>query len=126
MGYGETSLKEWAERAYACAKWKGFHDDDATRSERENVAVYLLNIHGEASEAWEAFRNGKLRELCDKAEKMRAIGVKPLTYIEEELADIVIRAFDTAEAMGIDIEQAVRSKMAYNETRPHKHGGKLA
>lgn len=126
MGYGAISLKEWAERAHANAKSKGFHDDDGIRSERENVAVYLLNINGEVSEAWEAFRNGKLREPCDKAPRMRAIGARELTCIEEELADIVIRVFDTAEALGVDIEHAVRAKMTYNETRPHKHGGKLA
>lgn len=29
------------------------------------------------------------------------------------------------EAKGWDINEAVRLKMAYNETRPHRHGGKL-
>lgn len=41
-----------------------------------------------------------------------------------ELADVLIRVFDLAGALGIDLEDAVQSKMAYNKTRPHRHGGK--
>lgn len=43
-----------------------------------------------------------------------------------ELADLLIRVFDTAEAYGIDLEEALQIKAAYNRTRPHRHGGKLA
>jgi NTP pyrophosphatase (non-canonical NTP hydrolase) len=53
-------------------------------------------------------------------------GRRPLTCIEEELADIIIRTLDTAQAFGVDIDRAVTAKMAYNATRPHRHGGKLA
>lgn len=57
---------------------------------------------------------------------MRAAGIDPLTCAEEELADVIIRALDTAGTLRIDIDRAVRIKHAYNETRPHRHGGKLA
>jgi len=43
-----------------------------------------------------------------------------------ELADIIIRVCDTAGAMGLDMEAELRAKMAFNRTRSHKHGGKLA
>jgi hypothetical protein len=46
--------------------------------------------------------------------------------MEEELADIIIRAMDTACVFGLDIGNAVKLKHEYNKTRPHKHGGKLA
>ena len=39
-----------------------------------------------------------------------------------ELADAVIRIADLCGYMGIDLEAAIREKMAYNATRPHKHG----
>lgn len=90
------------------------------------AAVYTSNQHGEASEFWEAFRAGKLDNLCDKADKMKALGLPPLTAAEEEIADEIIRALDKAEAHGVDVSKAVSTKMAYNAQRPFLHGGKLA
>jgi len=119
-------LKQWSFDVYDTAASKGWHTSDTTRPYRETIAVYFMNIHAEISELWEAYRAGRLNEPCDKAEKMRAIGVKELTCLEEELADIVIRAFDSAYALGVDIEAAVEAKHAYNATRPQRHGGKLA
>jgi NTP pyrophosphatase (non-canonical NTP hydrolase) len=46
--------------------------------------------------------------------------------IGSELADIIIRVCDTAGALGLDMEAELRAKLAYNRTRSHKHGGKLA
>lgn len=43
-----------------------------------------------------------------------------------ELADTLIRVFDACHEWGIDIEEAMRIKMDFNETRPHRHGGKRA
>jgi NTP pyrophosphatase (non-canonical NTP hydrolase) len=39
-----------------------------------------------------------------------------------EMADIAIRLADLAEALGIDLDAAIREKMTFNETRPYKHG----
>ena len=108
------TLGEWAEVVWQNAKAKGFHEpgfNDAPPS-------WCANLHGEVSELWEAYRRGKLNEQCDKP--------IALTCAEEELADIIIRALDCARQMGIDIERAVAAKHAYNVTRPHQHGGKLA
>lgn len=120
------NLNEWSKEAYRLASEKGFHDEDAHTSLREQIAVYTANLHGEASEMWEAYRAGKLHSPCDKAERMVDAGLPPLTCIEEELADILIRVLDTAGALGVDIQRAVETKHAYNKTRPRKHGGKLA
>lgn len=40
----------------------------------------------------------------------------------EELADVMIRAMENAEANGIPIGDIILRKMAVNEERPHKHG----
>jgi NTP pyrophosphatase (non-canonical NTP hydrolase) len=42
-----------------------------------------------------------------------------------ELADILIRIFDTAAEYGINLDFEVERKMEYNETREIRHGGKL-
>lgn len=44
--------------------------------------------------------------------------------IPSELADIVIRIMHFSHRHGIDLGKAMREKMAYNETRPFKHGMK--
>jgi NTP pyrophosphatase (non-canonical NTP hydrolase) len=121
-----STIRGWQKAAYAQSTKSGFHEGEEHLSAREKVAVFLINIHGEVSEAWEAFRGGDLFAPCDKAEKMASIGLHPLTCIEEELADIVIRCLDTAETFGIDLERAIEVKHAYNGTRAPKHGGKLA
>jgi NTP pyrophosphatase (non-canonical NTP hydrolase) len=90
------------------------------------AATYTSNQHGEASEFWEAFRKGTLDKLCDKAEKMQAMGLPPLTNAEEEIADEIIRALDKAQAHGVDVAKAVAVKHAFNTGRPLLHGGKLA
>lgn len=90
------------------------------------AAVFTANQHGEASEFWEAFRGNKLEAPCDKAPKMEALGLPALTNAEEEIADEIIRALDKAEAHGVDVAKAVATKILYNASRPHLHGGKSA
>ena len=70
------------------------------------IPAMLGLIHSEVSEALEAFRNDD-----------------PQNF-EEELADIVIRVLDCAGGLGLDLERAVRAKMAKNRQRPFRHGGK--
>lgn len=90
------------------------------------MPVTCSNLHGEVSEMWEAHRANKLNEPCDKAEKMKTLGLPPLTCIEEEVADIIIRALDLVQEYNVDVKKALAVKDAYNQTRPHKHGGKIA
>ena len=44
--------------------------------------------------------------------------------IPAELADVLIRVLHMCAFFGIDIEAAIADKMAFNETRPHRNGGK--
>jgi len=82
------------------------------------TAILCTNLHGEVSELWEAARKNALRQRCDKD--------CDLTNVEEEIADIIIRALDMAYWLGVDADVAIARKMAYNETRPIRHGGKIA
>lgn len=115
------NLEQLSTDIYNIAAEHGFHDET-----EPDMARYLANLHGEVSELWEAYRTSKLNVLCDKAEKMQALGLVPLTCAEEEIADILIRTIDTAKTLGIDIEKAIYNKNEYNRSRPYKHGGKLA
>lgn len=110
-----TISKIFTEVAQAChevAKSKGFYDREVVLSEQTE------NIHGEVSELWDAHREGKLNQPCNKP--------IPLTCMEEELADIIIRTLDTAAHRGVDIGRAVLVKFEYNKTRSYRHGGKIA
>lgn len=115
----KLTLSQWAEAVHSLAVAKGWHEEGASDA---RVPQFVANLHGECSELWEAYRAGKLRAPCDKAAKMG----EPLTCIEEELADIVIRAFDMACLLGVDIERAIAVKHAFNSTRAYRHGGKVA
>lgn len=42
-----------------------------------------------------------------------------------ELADAVIRIADLCGHLGIDLEEVIEIKMAYNEGHPYKHGKKF-
>ena len=76
----------------------------------------LCLMHSELSEALEAYRLGN--PMSKK--------IAPFSQIEEELADVIIRILDYAEHHSFEIEKALVAKMAYNTTRPHRHGGKKA
>lgn len=116
------TLNDIADSVHALAWEKGCHSDN----EEEDAFVERAcnNLHDEVSELHEAWRNNRLRAPCDKAAEMSAAGVAPLTCLEEELADIIIRALDTARKLGVDIHSAVVRKHLYNRTRSLRHGGK--
>lgn len=116
------NIRDMAEAVHTLAKSKGWHDDDETQD--HFVERTCNNLHDEISELHEAWRNGNLNDPCDKAAKMVEHGIPALTCLQEELADIVIRAMDSAEKLGVDIEAVILAKHAFNKTRSHRHGGK--
>jgi NTP pyrophosphatase (non-canonical NTP hydrolase) len=100
-----------AKEIHQTALDKGWYDTTRTKLE-----IHAL-IHSEIAEATEAVRNNKPAFYFE--------GQKPEGEAVE-LADAIIRILDTAYHMGWDIEEIIKAKMAYNRTRPYKHGGKLA
>lgn len=90
----------------------------------DNPALFcekLLLVVSEISEALEEFRAGRgVSEIWFREEK----GESKPEGVPIELADAVIRIFAFCEANHIDLEKALQLKMAYNEHRPWKHGGK--
>lgn len=91
---------------HAVAKSKGRWD-----GERSNVEGFAL-IHSKVSEAWEACQRGNPKDNR----------IPAFSEAEAELADVVIRVMDLAEARGWDVAGAIVAKHEYNKTRPYKHG----
>lgn len=73
--------------------------------------------HSELSEVLEADRHRDKNGAAPASVK-----TPEFTQIEEEYADLLIRVFDTASKYELRLADAVLAKMAYNRTRPHKHG----
>ena len=102
------ALKMLCEEAYSTAKSKGWHE-----TPREDGTLIAL-MHSDLSEALEAMRKPDKKD--EHLPDLNPVGL--------ELADVLIRIFDYCGAKGIDLADCVDAKMKYNETRPHRHGGK--
>ena len=97
----EMTITELVKDIHETAKSKGWWEDILP------IPTLLCLVHSEVSEALEAYRR------------------EDMSNFEEELADIVIRIFDMAGGLGIDIEKAIINKVEANKLRTYKHGGKL-
>lgn len=127
--------KEINDNAHA----KGFWDKGV------DVPKMIALIHSEASEALESDRTDKranVKGFLSDMENARIQDDDPLdrpfvknefrrsfestvkNSLDDELADIVIRTFDLATEMGIDLSWHIKQKVRYNATRPKMHGGK--
>jgi NTP pyrophosphatase (non-canonical NTP hydrolase) len=72
----------------------------------KNVGELLCLVHSEVSEAMEGHR----KLLMDDKLPNR-------TMLEVELADAVIRIFDMAGGLGLDVSGAIADKLEYNASR---------
>jgi NTP pyrophosphatase (non-canonical NTP hydrolase) len=103
-----TAINELAADINKGNRARGFWDGE--RNKGEMIAL----IHSELSEALEGLRKD------NTSDKL------PLhTAEEEEMADAVIRILDYAAGFGLNIGQAIASKLEYNANRPYKHGKKF-
>lgn len=100
FNYREKVINNYCQQAYEIAKSKGWHE------EKRETGTILALIHSEVSEALEADREGDTKNFA------------------EELADVVIRVFDLCGSRKIDLGKEIEKKMAKNEKREYKHGGK--
>lgn len=133
MKKNKLGINEMAKAAYFGSKRLGWHPKQKLTTER--VLARLALLHSEVSEALEDARKTKPKDLCKMIYEGKGTnfwlslnpfpGAKPSGF-PSELADIAIRLGDLAIETGVDLEKAIREKMAYNKTRDWKHGGKRA
>ena len=99
---------------------KGWRNPDGSLKTTFGESIAL--IHSEASEALDAYREAGFADLTAKPDDTTALP-KP-EGVGSELADALIRVVGVAEEYGIDLPAEFHRKMAFNWTRPARHGGK--
>lgn len=115
---GDLFLSEIASAAEACyenSKAHGFWPererpalyDYHTRNKGEMIAL----MHSELSEMLEGVRKPGQDQHCPE-----------FTSEEIEAADVLIRLFDYCHGWGLRLGEATLAKMAFNASRPMKHG----
>lgn len=116
-------ISDLVQDAHRHAADRGFHDTKpppealAAGEGHEWISAKLALIHSEVTEALEVIRDGH----SPAARVYEQDRGKPLGF-NSELADIVIRVADLAGAVGVDLEHAIKEKLAYNRGRTHRHG----
>lgn len=104
------TLNDYAHLCHSIAAEKGFWTDQyssRTQTEMRTIRALAL-ITSEVSEAIEALRKNDA-------------GLAS-TEFSEEIADILIRTFDLAGALCLDLNEIVNKKIQKNRLRPAKHG----
>lgn len=133
------TIKSWQKIVHDNALAKGFWDSEKDfikikKGSKAKISGYLITpeqyarymVEGnqvekialaitELSEAIEAIRSGNPPD--DKVPKHSALSV--------ELGDAVIRIWDLAGKLNIDLEKVISDKHEFNKRRPHKHGRRL-
>jgi len=117
------ALEEWRdnhsedERYYSVAKYRP--EPSGVPEEVRDIAA-MLDRRGDGAYV----APGEMDD--HEAETLVHAGFLKPEGVPAELADIFIRIADAASSYGIDLEAEIILKMAYNSTRPKKHGGKKA
>jgi NTP pyrophosphatase (non-canonical NTP hydrolase) len=112
----DKSLTQMRDEVLEFCAAHGWYDKPVSFGE----AIALL--HSEVSEALEAFRIWGLEDGTALQAPEGGHG-KP-EGVGSEFADVLIRLLDYAARFGVDLDYEYERKMAYNRTRPYRHGDK--
>ena len=104
-------LQEIQKLIHDIATAHGWWEND--RNDGECIAL----MHAELSEALEWLR-------LDDSQSSMSDHITEYLGIEEELADVIIRILDFAEARKLNIGGALVAKIKYNQGRSYRHGNK--
>lgn len=117
-----AGLEGYAEAIHQIALDHGWYDNAEGKHNigARNVGEMMLLMNTEVAEAFEEWREGKPGFYLGKDGKPEGVVV--------ELMDCVIRILDFCRAKypELNLDDICCRKIAYNESRPYRHGGKLA
>lgn len=109
-------LNDFAKEVYRNAVEHGIAQDQASFND------CIAECHGELSEALKAKRDNPNAVIM--YEVPDGNGVKPEGVLIE-FADVILRILSYCGSKDWDIEEAIRRKHKYNQTRPYRHGREL-
>lgn len=117
----DMTIRELIAQVDAWAHRKGWRDQAHPATFGDRIAL----MHSELSEALEEFRaHRRPDEIYTHNLDLSHEEHKKPEGIPIELADVVIRIADLCGLYGIDLAEALEQKLAFNEGRPYRHGGK--
>ena len=126
------TIHEMQQQAYALAEDKGLHTDLREEEPRQATLVRLALMHTEVTEALNELTEPLLalmhllmlhRQISQATQIVKKqLLPEARDAFAAELADIVIRTGDLAGCVGVDLQQAIVKKMAFNATRPYQFG----
>lgn len=123
----EDSLMFWVDEINGWCTRKGWND----HLDKRSFGDWCTLMHTEITEAYEEYRDGHplteiyYSSLADDTGGMVQAPLKP-EGVPIEIADLLIRVLHLCAHLGLNPGALIAQKMAYNETRPYRHGGKVA
>lgn len=117
------TIEELQKAVYAQAVSRGLYKENPGPN---NLLWHIREEAAEAVRAWKRYNDLKahyectskciedcatVKFACDKCPYRKNEGVN------QELADVIIMTLSACEHLGIDIEAAIKTKMAYNDIR---------
>lgn len=132
------TLKEWQDAVLAVNEEKGWNEGAKEKAMGDWCMLKVTEI----AEAYEDHRDGrspteiyyedeqgrKLSQedvdgICSRAGEYIRVRFKPCG-IPIEMIDTLYRVLHFCAVYGLDADVLMEMKMAYNKTRPYRHGGK--